>query len=172
MSTARRLATFTTKTDVQADRKAFVTLRFAGNDLDPADISAILPIAPTRAHKKDEEFVAGPRAGALRGRTGLWFLATDKLVQSDDLADHLDFIHRLLVPTVADTGRIATLRAVLDRSHSRTHVTCFWRGGRREPIPEVSSGFKAAVEALHADIETDFSVSTDQTNPTTLLSRN
>ena len=67
----------------QADRDAFVTLRFTGDDLDPQDISAILPVKPTRAHKKAEEFFAGKHAGTLRGRTRIWFLATDKLVHSD-----------------------------------------------------------------------------------------
>src|SRR5436309_14787324 len=84
MSRANRLAISTTKTDVRADRKAFVTLRFAGDNLDPDEISAILPIKPTRAHRKGEEFVAGPHAGTLHGRTGIWFLATDKLVPSDN----------------------------------------------------------------------------------------
>ncbi len=170
MNTATRLATYSTKTESQTDRKAFVTLRFAGDDLDPAEISAILPIAPTRAHRKGEEFFGGPHAGSLRGRTGIWFLSTDTHVPSDDLGDHLDFIHRLLVPTVADTGRIASLRAVLDRNHSRAHVTCFWRGERREPLPKVSSDFKVVVESLKADIEPDFPVLTDQIKPTTLPS--
>ena len=44
MSRASRLATSTTKTDASTDRKAFVTLRFAGDELDPAEISAILPV--------------------------------------------------------------------------------------------------------------------------------
>src|SRR5438067_608011 len=105
MSRASRLATSTTKTDVQSDRKAFVTLRFAGDELDPRDISAILPVEPTRAHRKGEEFFAGPNAGYLPGRTGIWFLATDKLVASDDLADHLRFVEKLLCPKPADLGR-------------------------------------------------------------------
>src|SRR6266478_263237 len=98
MSRASRLATSTTKTETRADRKAFVTLRFAGDELDPQEISAVLPIAPTRAHRKGEEFVAGPHAGKLRGRSGIWFLATDKLVASDDLEDHLAFLQKLLYP--------------------------------------------------------------------------
>ena len=65
------MANSTTKTEVKADRKALVTLRFAGDELDPREISAILPVKPTRAHKKGEEFVAGPNAGKLRGRTGI-----------------------------------------------------------------------------------------------------
>ena len=85
MSRANPLATSTTKTDLQTDRKAFVTLRFAGDDLDPREISAVLPVAPTRAHRKGEEFVAGKHAGKLHGRTGIWFLATDKLVPATTL---------------------------------------------------------------------------------------
>jgi hypothetical protein len=84
------------KTDAHTDRKAFVTLRFAGDELDPREISAILPVAPTRAHREGEEFVAGQHAGKLRGRTGIWFLATDNLVPSDDLGDHLSFVQNLL----------------------------------------------------------------------------
>src|SRR6266699_2633733 len=98
MSRASRLATSTMKTDVQTDRKAFVTLRFAGDELDPGEISAILPVEPTRAHRKGEEFFAGPNAGTLRGRTGIWFLATDDFVHSDDLQDHLAFVEGLLYP--------------------------------------------------------------------------
>lgn len=88
----------TSATKTETDRKAFVTLRFAGDDLDPAEISAILPVTPTRAHKKGEEFFAGPRAGKLRGRTGMWFLATDKLVPSDVVDDHFAFVEKIFTP--------------------------------------------------------------------------
>src|SRR3954469_17548637 len=126
MTRASRLATSTTKTDVQTGRKAFVTLRFAGDELDPRDISAILPVEPTRAHRKGEEFFAGEHAGNLRGRTGMWFLATDKLADSDDLADHLRFLQDLLYRERGDTIRISKLRELLQRTNSRAHVTCFW----------------------------------------------
>src|SRR6266853_1568335 len=135
MSRASRLATSTTKTDAQAGRKAFVTLRFAGDDLDPREISAILPVKPTRAHKKGEEFFAGPSAGKLRGRTGMWFLATDDFVRSDDLGDHLRFVQEMLYPAPNDEGRVPELRKVLERTHSNAHVTCFWRGDLGETAP-------------------------------------
>ena len=152
MSRASRLATSTTKTD----RKAFVTLRFAGDDLDPRDISAILPIEPTRAHRKGEDFLAGPHAGTLRGRTGIWFLTTDKLVPSDDLDDHLRFVQDLLYPEPKDDPRISKLRDILERTHSHARVTCFWHGDPGEPTPQITDGFKSAIEPLAADIETDF----------------
>ncbi len=150
------MATSTTKTEVAADRKAFVTLRFAGDELDPDEISAVLPVKPTRAHRKGETFFAGPRAGKLRGRTGIWFLATDKLVPSDDLQDHLAFVENLLFPTPHDSTRMTKLRAILERTHSRAHVTCFWCGDPGEPAPEIPASFKSAIEPLATDIETDF----------------
>jgi uncharacterized protein DUF4279 len=144
------------KTNPQADRKAFVTLRFAGDDLDPQEISAILPVPPTRAHRKGEEFIAGRHAGKLRGRTGIWLLATDKLVPGDDLGDHLAFVQKLLYPEPGDSYLVTKLRNVLGRARSRAHITCFWRGDRGEPAPQIPGGFKSAIEPLAADIETDF----------------
>jgi hypothetical protein len=159
MRTASRLATSLTGTDAQADRKAFVTLRFAGDDLDPAEISAILPIAPTRAHRKGETFFAGPHAGPLRGRTGIWFLSTDKQVPSDNLGDHLEFVRTLLYPNPGDSFRIVALCDVLKHTHSRARITCFWRGAPGETEPRIPAEFRSAIELLGPEIETDFAVS-------------
>ncbi len=152
------MAISTTKTETAADHKAFVTLRFAGDDLDPDEISAVLPVKPTRAHRKGEEFFAGPRAGTLRGRTGIWFLASDKLVPSDDLQDHLAFVQKLISPTPVGINRMAKLRDILERTHSAAHVTCFWRGEPGEPAPQIPAGFKDAIKPMAADLETDFAV--------------
>jgi Domain of unknown function (DUF4279) len=156
MTEASRLETSTMKTELNTDGKAFVTLRFAGDDLDPDEISDLLPVKPTRAHRKGESFFAGPHAGKLRGRTGIWFLATDRLVPRDDLKEHLDFVHKLLNPRPGDMSRIAKLRAVLERTHSGAHVTCFWRGDPGETAPQIPGRFNSAVEPLATDIETDF----------------
>ena len=158
MSRANPLATFTMKTEGNADRKAFVTLRFAGDALRPEEISAILPIEPTRAHRKGEEFAAGTHAGNLRGRTGIWFLATDKLVPGNDLDDHLAFVQKLLYPARGNDSRMTKLRAILEHDQVRAHVTCFWRGDPGETAPPIPSRFKSAIAPLAADIETDFAV--------------
>lgn len=143
---------------MKTDRKTFVTLRFAGDALDPREISEILPVEPTRAHRKGEEFFAGPHAGILRGRTGIWFLATDKHVPSDDLDDHLRFVRNLLYQAPDDYSRILKLREILKASHSAAHVTCFWRGDPGETAPQIPGHFKSAVEPFAPDIETDFAV--------------
>jgi hypothetical protein len=152
------LAISTTKTEVTADRKAFVTLRFAGDDLDPGEISAVLLVKPTRAHRKGQEFFAGARSGNLRGRTGIWFLATDKLVPSDNLHDHLTFLEKLLYPEPGNDRRIAALKVLLEHTRSRAHVTCFWRGEPGEPAPQIPACFRSAIEPLAADMETDFAI--------------
>ena len=159
MSTASRLATSSTKTDAETGHKAFVTLRFAGDDLDPAEISAILPIAPTRAHRKGEKFLAGPHAGPLRGRTGIWFLSTDRHVPSDDLGDHLEFVRTLLYPKPNDSSRIGALRDVLEHAQLRARLTCFWRGDPGEARPRYPERIPFGDGTLGADIETDFAVS-------------
>lgn len=150
------MATSTTKTEAETGRKAFVTLRFAGDDLDPAEISAILQVKPTRAHKKGEEFVAGPHAGKLRGRTGIWFLATDNLVNSDDLRDHLRVIADVLHTSPEDARQVDKLRSILQSKHARARITCFWRGGPGEAAPQIPDWFTAGSKRLPADIETDF----------------
>lgn len=147
----------TTKIDGDANGKAFATLRFAGHDLDSDDIAAILPVRPTRSLRKGEEFFAGPRAGTLRGRTGVWFLSTDALMQSDDLTDHLRLLACLLSP-LDDGQRAERLRSILRRAHARAHVTCFWHGGPGESAPQIPDWFESAVRPLAADIETDFAV--------------
>jgi hypothetical protein len=46
----------------------FATLRFAGDNLGPREIRAILPVAPRRAHRKGEMYYSGKRAGYLPRR--------------------------------------------------------------------------------------------------------
>ena len=142
----------------ESGRQTFVTLRFVGDDLDPRKISAILPVEPTRAHRKGEEFLAGPKAGKLHGRTGIWFLATDQLVGSDDLGDHLRFVQDLLYSETGDDRRIVHLREILERTHSRAHITCFWCGDPGETAPQIPAHFRSVIDPLAADIETDFAI--------------
>jgi hypothetical protein len=47
---------------------------------------------------------------------------------------------------------------MLDRTHARAQITCFWRGELSEPAPQIPDSFKSAIQPLAADIETDFAV--------------
>src|SRR5262252_8289078 len=99
-------ATSTTKSKPPV--RAFATLRFYGDRLDPARLTDILKVSPTKAWRKGERYFAGRRAGYLVGRIGTWFLATDTHVESSDLVQHLDFLTRLLSHwTLGDKTRLS-----------------------------------------------------------------
>jgi hypothetical protein len=135
--------------------KVYATLRFAGDELDPADISALLPVAPKRAHRKGEIFHAGLKAGNLTGRTGIWYFDTRDLA-SRDLADHLRCIVKLLYPEPGNVDRVNKLRNVMGREHATAHVSCFWFGRRGAAPPAIPEDVRAALACLPAEIETDF----------------
>jgi hypothetical protein len=90
-----RSGTSMTRSDVLP--RTYATLRFAGDQLDPEHISRVLPVMPKRSHRMGEMFYAGPHAGHLKGRTGIWYFDT-RDIRSDDLADHLRYIVKLLYP--------------------------------------------------------------------------
>jgi hypothetical protein len=135
-----------TRSDHSDTIKAFATLRFAGDRLDPDQISQILHIQPTKITKKGE-----------RGRlSNIWYLSTDKLIPGNDLMDHIGFLLYLLLPAPGDINRIISLRDLLKRRNLESHVTCFWHGksGAREPVvPEV---VRKLFELISADVQTDF----------------
>jgi hypothetical protein len=142
-------------TNSRALPKTYATLRFAGDRLDPDHISAILPVKPKRAHRKGQIFAAGPRAGNLTGRTGIWYFDTREM-QSHELADHLRAIVTLLYPEAGNTDRVNRLREVMGRERAKAHVSCFWFGKSGARPPSVPEEFRAALAQLPADIETDF----------------
>lgn len=126
--------------------KAFATLRFAGDRLDPDQISHILNIKPAKAIKKGEK----------AGQGGLWYLSTDKLIPGNDLIHHLTFLLSILLPAPGDVQRLATLRDLVKKRDLEAHVTCFWHGkhGARKPVipPLMSQIFNL----IPADIQNDF----------------
>jgi hypothetical protein len=135
--------------------RTYATLRFEGDNLDPAHISAILPVAPKRSHRKGEKFHAGPRAGALTGRTGIWYFDTRDMA-SRNLCDHLRCIVDLLYPGPGSVDRVVRLRAVMDRERAAAHVSCFWYGRPGTEPPAVPNDIRAALARLPAELETDF----------------
>jgi hypothetical protein len=142
-------------TKVEALPRTYATLRFAGDRLDPAHISAILPVQPKRAHRKGESFEAGPRSGRLTGRTGIWYFDTRDMA-SHNLADHLERILKLLYPEPGNTERINRLRDVLGREDAKARVSCFWYGQRGAAPPVIPDDVRTALARLPAELDTDF----------------
>jgi hypothetical protein len=150
-------ATSTTKS--KPATRTFATLRFSGDRLDPERISAILAVSPTKAWRKGERYVAGPRAGELVGRTGTWFLATDGHVDSPDLKKHLGFLNRLLSSMHSASGegtRLDQLRALMKKHGIKADASLFWHGSAGEQPPSIPRQALRTLRALPAEIETDF----------------
>jgi hypothetical protein len=146
-----------TRSSKAARTKAFATLRFSGDQLDPDQISAILRVPPTKAWRKGERYFAGSHTGHLIGRTGTWFLATDDFVTSPDLEWHLDFLANLLSRGPPDAGgALVQLQDAMMRNNIKADVSCFWHGAAGEQPPAISAEMIDKLRALPAEIETDF----------------
>jgi Domain of unknown function (DUF4279) len=143
--------TSTTKSD---NIRAFATLRFAGDALDPDEISRVVKEHPTRAYRKGQTYRSGPHGPDITGRTGIWYFSTRRKISSKDLVDHLNALDRLVAPFGDQDNRLKELRDIMDRKNLQAHVTFFWRGppGTHPSIPSAAT---AALRRLPADIEPD-----------------
>jgi hypothetical protein len=131
-------------------------LRFAGDDLDPDEISRILKEQPTRAYRKGQRYRPGPRSPEVTGKTGVWYFSTRRKIPGHDLADHLDALVRLISPFADADQRLGELREIMERVDVQAHVTCFWRGPLGASKPSIPFGVTQSLGRLPADIEVDF----------------
>jgi len=134
--------------------KAYATLRFAGDKLEPREISDVLRVEPTRAYRKGERYLAGPRTGELTGRTGIWLFSTENVVRGFDLDRHLSYLSNLIFE--GEPSHAAALRRLIVVRDLKAHVSCFWHGKAGAPTPCIPAPVIAAFMQLPAEIETDF----------------
>ena len=134
--------------------EAYATLRFAGDKLEPREISDVLGVVPTRAYRKGERYFAGPRTGGLTGRTGIWLLSTDNVVTGCDLDRHLAYLVKLIFES--EPGRAAALRRLIAGRDLKAQVSCFWHGRAGAQAPTIPAPVVDAFKQLPAEIETDF----------------
>jgi Domain of unknown function (DUF4279) len=172
---ANRLGTFSMKSESQQFH-TFATFRITGDTLVPAQITKFVGFAPTQAYAKGEHYSAGKRSANLLGKTGLWYLSTDKLVVSDRLQDHLDFLlQALLVPPYAQSStqaivRLSELRRLIERNSLRAVITCFWHGpARAKPPAAIARRLAIALKLFSIEIECDFD--TDEELPTPVFAK-
>ena len=135
-------------------RKAYAILRFAGDELEPYEISDLLGVGPTRAYRKGERYFAGPRAGMITGRTGIWLLSTDGVVTGSDLDQHISYLFKLIFEH--DGDRSAMLHKLIAERRLKGRVSCFWHGKAGAHPPKIPTFVVDAFERLPAEIEVDF----------------
>jgi Domain of unknown function (DUF4279) len=149
-----QLGTSTTASKADDTLKAYAILRFAGDELDPSEISGLLGVNPTRAYRKGERYFAGPRTGKITGRTGIWLLSTDGVVTGSDLDQHISYLFKLIFEHNGD--RSARLHKLIADRGLKGRVSCFWHGEAGAHPPKIPKFAVDAFERLPADIETDF----------------
>jgi hypothetical protein len=134
--------------------KTYAILRFAADELEPSEISALLDVSATRAYRKGEEYLAGPRAGTIKGRTGIWLLSTDEVVDSPDLDRHISYLVELI--SKDNPRRFAKLHQLIVDRGLKAQVSCFWHGYADAHPPEIPPFAIDVFKRLPAEIETDF----------------
>jgi Domain of unknown function (DUF4279) len=143
----------TTKSESNSP-KAFASLRFKGDRLDPRRVTEILHADPTTAYRKGEIYKRS-RGHEVRGRTGIWLLSSKGRVQSSDLNDHLRYLLTVLFPSNS-SDRVNNLRDMLHDGHIEADVNCFWYGAPGTSSPMIPSNIRTALDQIPARIETDF----------------
>ena len=129
-------------------------MRFAGDTLDPGEMSRILNEEPTRAYRKG--YRPSARSPEITGKTGVWYFSTRRKIPGNDLTDHLDALVRLIFPFAVADERLKELRDIMAREDLEAHVTCFWRGPPGSPEPSIPFSMTDSLGRLPADIDMDF----------------
>jgi hypothetical protein len=134
--------------------KAYASLRFTGDRLEPGRITDILGAPPKTAYRKGEIYRRS-RGHEVRGRTGLWLLSSNGAVDSADLNEHLTYLLAILFPANGEE-LVERLRTLMEDNGLEADVSCFWYGEHGARPPVVSEEVRAAFARLPATIETDF----------------
>ena len=129
-------------------------LNFAGDRLEPGEITRLLGVEPTTAYRKGEIYNRS-RGHEIRGRTGLWRLTTSRQLKSTELADHLAYLLAILFP--GGNGKfVEPLRALMRKFDLEVDVDCFWYGEQGATPPVIPEDVRTAFAQIGATIETDF----------------
>ena len=94
----------------------------------------------------------------MTGRTGVWVLATDSIVEGAELDRHLEHLVELIFRGPDRAKRLKQLHELMSRDGVEADVSCFWRGGPGGRPPVVPRDLISKLDQLPAEIETDFEV--------------
>jgi hypothetical protein len=155
-------------------KRAYATFRVTGDRLVPEQITDALCTFPTMSYRKGEKYVPGKHSGPVLGRTGVWFLTTDKIVAGKNLTDHIAFLFGMLAPEMPLSApvvlpqigavvfsrvpnvRMKELSRLLKERELTSVVTLFWHGRPGARTPSVPKPFSSMLRAIPVAIETDF----------------
>jgi hypothetical protein len=154
--------------------RAYATFRVTGDALVPELITDALCTFPTTSYRKGEKYVPGKHSGPVLGRTGVWFLSTDKIVAGKNLMDHIAFLFGMLAPEMPISpaivlpqigpvvfsrlpdARVKELSRLLKERELTSVATLFWHGKPGARAPSVPKPFVSMLRVIPVAIETDF----------------
>lgn len=146
----------------------FATIRIVGDDLDPDEVTSILHVKPTMAHKKGARIGSEHSAQSRIAGFGMWYFSTRNVLDSPNLNDHLSFIDNnilteLAVPRFGMLGLVQRhinhrLAELIRKRALKLVVTAYWVGRSAARAPTIPDRFRSMVNKFGGTIETDFSV--------------
>jgi hypothetical protein len=139
---------------------AFATFRIAGPRLIPEEVTRILALRPNLQYRKGEKYRRKAARPGLVGKTGLWYVSSDKLsnLQNLPLEAHVNFLSKMIY------SHQDALRDLIKKTSSHAVLTIFWNGppGAKKPtVPDFS--LLESLRTIPVEIETDFD--TDEVPP-------
>jgi len=148
--------------------KTFATFRIAGDTLNPLEVTQLLRVQPTHAHRKDEKYSTG--RSEIVGKTGVWLFSTDQISLSDNLYEHIGLIFTVLglIRSRAGIGEaseeeranaiahILRLERLLKQNSLTATMTFFWHGPHNVPYPKVPEAFIGLFQLIPIALEMDF----------------
>ncbi|MGV1804126.1 DUF4279 domain-containing protein [Agrobacterium vitis] len=88
-------------------RRFRISLRIAGDDLDPDEVTRLLGVAPRLAYRKGDQW-KNPKGNPLIGRTGFWTFHVDDF-ETDDFEEAIfDLLSR--IPVTPDVFQMLARR--------------------------------------------------------------
>ena len=147
--------------------KTFVTLRVAGDNLVPEEVSRVLRTQPTHSHLKGDRYSTG-KSREVVGSTGVWIFDTDKFVYSRDWHDHMRLIFFLVGLWTSSArleswfeqldgfSRILRLKSLLEQRELSATLTFFWHGAVDSITPELPAKLFDVLKLVPINVEFDF----------------
>lgn len=126
-----------------------VTFRFTGPELDPDNVTSLLDIVPTEAHKKGEPLAKHPERTY---PTSYWGLQSD-LSQIASLAEHLNYLLAILEP------KAESIKALVSKGNSCDfHCSYFVTtpGNFDKGRLELSADILSRISAVGSNLTIDF----------------
>ncbi|MEO8716083.1 MAG: DUF4279 domain-containing protein [Acetobacteraceae bacterium] len=102
--------------EIGVDEGAFVILDFRGDNLDPAELTSVIPLKPLRPRKKGDPLGPSRNGKAPTVKVGYCGFSTDDEVASKNASVHVDFILNVVRPHYSALREIMIRQSLIWRA--------------------------------------------------------